>query len=416
MKTTIEQSKDARIVTKTIIDKDTEQSAEKKALEALKKQVEVKGFRIGNAPEHLVRERVGTDGILEETVRVLLPKVVEQAIKQSDAKPIIRPKISIRETNPLTIEVIFIERPKATVKKPQTITIEKKDTIASTSDVETFIEKLLRQDRTEEEIDKSAEQGDAVNLTIESKENGEIFKDFTLSSYRIVLGEEELIPELAAHVLGMKKGEVKTINIQFSKTHDIPVLRNKKLDVTLNVQRVALLKKPLLTEEYVTQRLKTQSTVASFKDEVQKMLTQQKLKAEMERREQELFDKIKEATQVTLPQELVQEELEEMLKDVQERLKEQKVTMEQWVKASGKTSTDIINEMRDIADGRLKLRYGMEELANVKKVEISDAEVELALKKVQEDPIPSPGSHEFEAMRFDLKMRKIVDLMIGDHQ
>ena len=218
MDITVEKLKESKIRTVTILTDDERGAAEESALNQLAQHVEIKGFRTGKAPLSKVRERVGEENLLEETVRVLLPKVLKEALEKSEAKPILRPSANIVSKSPLTIEIIFVNRPPVTVKKPEKITVEKKKPAEVTEkDIDTFINKILQQDRTETPVDRDVQKGDAVSFEMKTMKKGVQVDELTVPAYGMVLGSEELLPELEEHLLGMKKGESKTANVSFSK-------------------------------------------------------------------------------------------------------------------------------------------------------------------------------------------------------
>ena len=222
METTVEKLKQARIKTTTVVSAEEKKSAEDRALKALAHRVNIKGFREGMAPAHLVREQVKPEHISEETVRQILPEVMKDALKLSEAKPIIRPAAGVVSLDPLTISIVFVERPTAELRKPDSIKVEKK-TIADATpkDIEDFLRKLLMQDSIETPVDREAKKGDSVKLSMAAKDkSGKQIDELTVGRYAILLGHEDLLSELEPHVLGMKKGDKKTATIEFPKDHD----------------------------------------------------------------------------------------------------------------------------------------------------------------------------------------------------
>jgi trigger factor len=120
METKVEKLKQSRVRTTTVIDEASRATAEAAALVRLSEQVEIKGFRVGKAPADKVKERVGADRLLEETVRELLPVVLKDALEKTKAKPMLRPAANVVSMSPLTISLTFVERPEVTVKKRST--------------------------------------------------------------------------------------------------------------------------------------------------------------------------------------------------------------------------------------------------------------------------------------------------------
>ena len=424
MSPTIEKHKDARISVTFVIPAEDVVSAEVKAIQRIAHHVDVPGFRPGKAPAAMVKERVRTDALMEEIVRVLLPDLMKVAMEKSGAKPILQPKVGITKTDPLTVVITFVERPAVTLKKAEKLSVEKKVVAEVTAeDVDAFIRKLLMQDRTETVVQRASERGDLVSVALEATTaKGDNVPELTVSRYSVMLdGSEELIPDLTEALINVKEKDVKTVKVSFAKDHDIPAVQGQKITLKCTVLSVAAITLPELNEAYLNNRLKTEKTIDAFKADVKDMLTYQRKDAEMKRREDALYEAVKAAVDVTLSAELITAELEEMIADLAERLKKQGVSMEDWLKTTGKKAEEVIAEMRSIAEGRVKLRLGMQELAQAKKVEVTDEEITNVLGQMEKDRGTAfsddekrPGGHPYETTKFDLMMQKLVNQMIAD--
>jgi len=426
METTVEKLKQSRIKTTTVVPAEIRKLAEVSALTELGQGMDIKGFRQGKAPLELIRERVKPDDLLEYTIRHLLPEIMTGALKTSGAKPIIRPAANITSRDPLTIELIFVERPPVTLKKPEKISVAQNPVTGATpAEVDEFIRKILVQDRTEAPVDRSAASGDTIRMSLGAKdEKGNPINELVTSHYNILIGSEDLLPELEPHLIGMKKDEKKTVTIPFPADHDITTVRGKKVQVDIAVKEVASVKLPELTAEYIKNRLGAERSPDVFKADVKEMLTSQKKNQEMKRREEELYEKVRQATSVELAPELIETEVRGMVEDLVERLKQQQTTLEQWLKSTGKNQKDVLEEMRKIATDRITLRFGMQELANAKKIEPTAEEIEAAIKTAEKSGAHAghhhpeedsrPGGALYDEVRWELQMQKLVKEIVGE--
>ncbi len=428
MQTTVEKLKQFRIKTTTVVSDTAKRAAEELALKALAHRIKIKGFREGMAPANLVREHVTQEQVTEETIRQILPEVMKDAFKVSNAKPIIRPAASVVSLEPLTISIVFVERPTAEMKKPESIKVEK-NVIPESSpkDIEEFIKKLLIQDKVETPVTREAKIGDSVTLKLAAKDKaGKQVDELTVGRYAVILGSEDLLSELEPHLLGMKKGEKKSVDVEFPKDHGIPVIQGKKLTIDLDATEVAEVKLPELTSEYIKSRLGADRTPEAFRTEVGQMLTNQKKSQEMKRREEELYEKVKAATKIELAPELIDAEVQEMVIDLQERLKRQNTTVEDWLKATNKDQKAVLDEMKEIAQSRIILRFGMQALAEAKKITVDPTEVHLAMKaeithaKEHGHPLSEAdqkeGGSAYERIKWEKTMQKLVEGLIGEEK
>ncbi len=427
METKIEKLPQSRIRTLTTVTDDEHQNAENIALALLSQRVEIKGFRVGKAPADMIRSRVGEEKLMAETVRALLPKVLKAAIEKSGAKPILRPAASVVSTKPLTIALVFVERPTVTLKRPDAIKVEKQ-TFTETTDAEaeTFIKKILSQDRTETPADRPAQHGDLVNIALSAKQKDKPIDELTIGHYALVIGSEDLFPELETHLIDMKKNDQKTVDVLFPKDHAIPGIRGEQIKIEITAKGVHDVKLPELTQEYLKTRLGTDMTPELFRADVKKMLLDRKKSEEMKRRENDLYEKVRAATQVDVAPEILEAEVEDIVQDLHHRLAAQKISMDDWLKTTGKDAKAVIDEMKTIANSRIVLRFGMQELASKLGIEADPKAVEDQLNAVRKNAhaggkaIPEqelqPGGTVYEQIRFDLRMQALVDRMIGENK
>ncbi len=425
METTFEKLAQSRIRTLTTVTDEERLQAEKIAIASLAERVEIKGFRVGKAPPDMVKSRVGDEKMMEETVRVLLPKILKEGLEKSGAKPILRPAASVTSTKPLIIALTFVERPTVTLKKPDSITVGKKVfTETSDAEAEAFVKKILMQDRTETPTDRAATHGDMVNIALSATKKKIPVEELTIGHYNVLIGAEDLLPQLEPHLIGMKKDDKKTVDVTFPKDHDIPAIRGEKISIEISAKGVNEVKMPELTQEYLKTRLKTDITPDAFRADVKKMLLDRKKSEEMKRREEDLYDKVRAATQVDVAPEILDAEVQDMVQDLHQRLQQQKMTMDDWLKATGKDPKSVVDEMKQIAKNRIVLRFGMQELATKLGID-ADAELLKTNLKTAKDhaekndrPMPEeelqPGGSIYEQIRFDLRMQALVAHMIND--
>lgn len=116
----------ARAVCTLTFDAAQKHAAEEKALERLGARLEIPGFRIGKAPLQKVRERVKENDLFEETVRLLIGPAVTALVEREKLLPIIPPRVAVTAREPLTIQIILIERPAVQIKGLDNMQIEKK--------------------------------------------------------------------------------------------------------------------------------------------------------------------------------------------------------------------------------------------------------------------------------------------------
>jgi FKBP-type peptidyl-prolyl cis-trans isomerase (trigger factor) len=100
--------------------------------------------------------------------------------------------------------------------------------------------------------------------------------------------------------------------------------------------------------------------------------------------------------------------------------------MEDWLKTTGKDVKGVIEEMKGIAKDRITLRFGMQEMAKILKIETLADSVDAAVKGTRERAkrdgrsLPEdaliPGGSIYEEIKFDLTMQTLIEKMISDEK
>lgn len=398
-------------------------AAEKLALEKLGSNVTIPGFRAGKAPEEMLRSRVDPEQLLEETIRAVLPPVLEKLITEQNLKPIIPPKVEVQNKSPLTIQLTLVERPTATVKGADTIKIPKSASKIDQKDVDRMVQYLLQEFRTFNAVERAAKDGDQVTLDFSAvdKENQEI-PGTRATGYQVVLGSKSLIPGFEEQLLGLTTGQEKKFDITFPDKYHAEHLRNKPATFHVHVRGVEEVTTPELTDAFIQEK-KLGESKGELLTRIEQSMKAQEEESERTRRENELLSAIVNAAKVDIAPELLEQEERLMLQDLQRSLEEQKMTFDQWLKKRGKKPEEIGKELREESTRRLTLRFALEALLEEKKIEATADELAAArmqmLASIPEEqrkaaePYYSEGGDGFAELAWRVRVQKLIGLMLA---
>lgn len=95
-----------------------------KTLEAIARDIEIKGFRKGKAPKKTVEKKIGRQTIYQKVLHVLVPQAYAEIIRQNDLKPIVNPRIkatSLEENQDWQFEAETCETPQVKLDNYQAV-------------------------------------------------------------------------------------------------------------------------------------------------------------------------------------------------------------------------------------------------------------------------------------------------------
>lgn len=418
----IEREKNGRIECTVEFTKEQALAAEEQALAALAEKVKIQGFRPGKAPREMLLQKINPDDLVEETIHHLLPGIMESLVKEQNIQTIISPKVSLKKRDPLTIGIVFVERPKVTFKGIDKIKIEKKAPKVEDKDVDRMAEFILQKHETATAVDRGAGEKDRVTMDFWGADSeGKEIAPIRTQGHAIVLGSKSLIPGFEEALKSAKKGEERTFTLTFPKDYHAKELSSKPVTFHVTVTKVEEVKIPELTDAFVKEHLHVE-TAEAFRKELKSSMVVQEERLDHQRREQELMEAIGKATVVNLPKELVEEEERNILDDMQEQLRRQGKTLQEWMEATKKKPEDLKKDLEQRATQRLTLRLGIRELLEVKKITVSDDEMHVAVsgllsplsekERTEVEPAYAKGEQAYEQLKWQKRVEKLFETML----
>lgn len=392
--------------------------AEQKALHELSREVQIEGFRKGNAPIDLVKDKVDSQKLFEQTIHNLLPSAFEDLIKEHDLKPVIHPRVEAVSRDPLTVKIIFVEKPEVTLKGLNKIKIERKEPKVDDKDLQKMVDYILEQHKQLNDVDRAAKEGDKITMDFwGADKEGQEIDGIRTENHEVEIGSKTLIPGFEDELKGMKKGEEKSFTITFPEKYHAEQLQNQPVTFHVTVKNVQEVVRPQLTDEFVKKELNGQS-VEGFKQEIQDSMIKQEEAMEHQRRERKLMEEIGNCTKVELAPELIDEETRQLIGEFDQQLKQQGMGLEQWMQQTGKKPEEVMADMKKQAEQRLTVRLGMQELVEEQKIDVTDEEMDQIVEnflaqaspeqRKQVEPAYQKGAQAYEQLKWQTKVEKAL--------
>lgn len=396
--------------------------AEEKALHELSRDVEIQGFRKGSAPMEMVREKVDQQKLFEQTIHNLLPPTFEKLMKDHDIKPVAHPSIEVEKKEPLTIKIVFIEKPEVKLKGIDKIKIEKKEPKVDEKDLQQMIDYILEKHKTYTAVDRAAKQGDKITMDFygEDEEKKEI-EGIRTEGHQVEIGSNVLIPGFEDNLVGLKKGDKKSFTLTFPEKYHAEQLQNTPVTFHITIQNIEEVSAPELTDEFAKKELHTTS-VEDFKKQVKESMVGQEVAMEDQRRERVFMEELAKCTHVEIAPELIDEETRQLVGEFSQQLQQQGMSVEQWMQQSGKKPEEFVEEMKKQAAERLKVRLGMQQLVQEKNIDVTDEEMDQIVsshlakatpeQRNEAEPAYKKGAQAYEQLKWQQKVEKAIKSML----
>lgn len=397
--------------------------AEQAALARIAQQVKIEGFRPGHAPIEMVKERVDDNSILEEAVRKILPDTIRSVMERDNLRPLIQPKVEITARTPIAFTLVFIEKPEVKIKGLEKIKVKKTEVKLDEKDIQRMLDYMRNQYRTVKEVQREAKDGDQVTIDFNgTDEKGVQIPGTDAKGYTVTIGSKSLIPGFEENIVGMKVGETKSFTVVFPEKYHAEHLQKKPATFAVTLHKVEEVVLPEITDEFVKEK-GIAETAKEFRETMEKSMREQEEHMDRQRRENELFEALRNATTVDLPEEIVEQEARAIAENLGSQLERQKLTLDAWLAQQKKTPAELKKELEDDAKKRLTLRFGLETALEEKKIEVTPEEMSKAIEealdsmtkeeRAAEEAHYKEGEHGYEETLWRKKVEKFIQMMLA---
>lgn len=383
MKVTKETLKNSQIKLKIELEPHELEEYKQKAVKLLSEQVKIPGFRPGTANYDVVKLHLGEPAILRQMIDLALPQTYSKAVTDEKIPVVSRPEVNILSENPLVYEATVAILPEVKVKNYKDIKVEIKTEEVGEKDVDNVLDNLKKHYATYAPIDRPAKKGDRVEIDFNGKDSSGVSLEGTQSkNHPVVIGENSLLPDFEKNLEGMKVGETKTFTMTFPKDYHAEHFRNKDVTFETTINRAEEPQHPEINDEFVERVTGEKKSVPDLKKEIHANLKTQRANEERMKQEDKLLEELLERTEVDIPQQLIDEEIEYILEDLNADLKEKGVTMEQYMKATKKTQEDMVKEYQKEAEKRIKIRLALQFLFTEEKIEAGEQDIDAEIAEL----------------------------------
>ena len=396
MQVTTEQVDPCKVALTVTVEPDKVEAAKEKAFLAIAKNIQIPGFRKGKVPPQMARPYVDWDRVKQRAAEALLGPAYAEALEETKVEPFggLRPDVELVEMNddgPLIFKALVPTRPIVTLGPYKNLTVERRMLEVTDADLDEQIDTLRnRQAEYPDAGDRAVEMGDVLLADVasviegnESGEGGESRPAF------VEVGRN--IPDFDNNLVGMTKGETKSIEANYPDDFPDENLRGKKAHFVVTVNEVRDKVLPELNDEFVAKIHPTAKTVDELREALRENLQQQATEMADNDVEFRLVGHIVNNSQIAFPDVLLRAEMQEDVNNLQERLKRDNVTIEQFLAQSGRTALDVEQEIAAAADRRIRNSLILSEVARAEGITAEDEDVDrvIAERAVQMKSTPA---------------------------
>lgn len=392
--------------------------AQEKTLDNAIKNVEIQGFRKGQAPKELARKHVNEQMIMMDAVNAIANEAFVAGMVEQKIEPVATPELDIEAMteDALTLKFIVTVKPEVELGEYKGLEIKRKRITVSAKDIEAELEKL-REEQAELQLKEGAvENGDTVVMDFEGFKDGVAFEGGKGENYTLEIGSNSFIPGFEEAMIGMVSEDEKDLDITFPEEYHVEDLAGQPVVFKVKLHEVKTKVLPELNDEFVELLDDEEMTsLDALKDSIKKNLKAQREQAEEDRVNEELVETISNNAKIDIPAAMIEEELNQMFNEFNQRLAQQGMNFDLYSQILGQSEEDVKEQMREDAEKRVRTRLTLEKIAEVEGLKVEDEEIEKEFATISEvygmELEQVKGLVSPDAIGYDILLRKAMELV-----
>ena len=396
--------------------------AMEKAYQKQKSRISLPGFRKGKAPRKMIESMYGKGVFMEDAVNSLVPQEYTKALGECDLEIVSQPEINVTQMEPgkaLIFTADVAVKPEVTLGDYKGVEVPKSEIAVTDEEVDAEVKK--EQDKNARTVaveDRAAANGDITTIDFEGFVDGVAFDGGKGTDYALTLGSGTFIPGFEDQLVGANAGDHVEVKVTFPEEYQAKELAGKEAVFQCDVKKIETKEVPELDDEFAKD-VSEFDTLAEYKEDVKKKLTEKKEKEARTAKENAAVDKAIENAQMDIPELMTKTECRQMMDDFSRRMQQQGLSMEQYFQFTGMTAEKMMEDMKPQAIKRIETRLVLEAIAKAENIEITDEKVDEELAKMAESYNMEVeklkefmGENEKKQMKEDLAVQEAVTFLV----
>ena len=351
------------------------------------KYFNIPGFRKGKAPMQIVEKYYGDEIFYEDTFNEVVPEEYEKELKENNIEAVSRPDIDVKQIGKgqdLIFTAIVQTKPEVKLGKYKGIEIKKVEYNVSDGDIEHELGHMQEKNaRLVTVEDREVQKDDITVIDFEGFVDGKPFEGGKAENHELTIGSNTFIPGFEDQMIGMKTEEEKDINVKFPEDYFSEELKGK--DATFKVKLHEIKKKelPALDDEFAKD-VSEFDTLKELKKSIQDKLEEENKKKAKYETEDAVVKAVCDNVKLDIPSGMIETEIDNMTKEIEQRLMYQGMKLEQYLQMLGKTMEDFRKEYEEQATTSVKNRLVLEAIIKEEKIKPDNEKVEAKVKEMAE--------------------------------
>jgi len=367
------------------------------------KKAKIKGFRPGRIPRSIL-ERHYRKEAEEETVSNLVNRYYWETLQEKEIPAVIQPEIEqkgIEEEKNFTFSATVEVEPVVEPKDYLGLDLEKEEPVVTEEDLEERMKEIRQMFATMEEVteERGVIDGDYVNLDFAGALAGEKLKELQSEDYLLEIGSKTFVPGFEEQLIGMRKGEKKTVAVRFPEKYQAAHLAGKEIEFEVHIKGIRIKKLPELDEQFI-KNFEHYESLEDLKADIRKNLEEEKKRKIALAFERLIGDRLLERNTFEVPDSFIERQIYYMMSDTQRRM----VSNGMDPKKAAEFSFKLHDQFREEATKIVKTVLLLKGIARKEGLIAGEDEVEARIRE-----LAAKRAQDYEALKQSLEKDDLMD-------
>lgn len=347
----------------------------KKALLDTQKKIKMPGFRPGRVPLDIIEKKYGKEieqEVIEEIVTEYYAQAVQEAAIRPVSMPILEEEFKFERNAPLKLSFLVEVRPDIKDINYENIVIEKKEIKVEDFEIEETLKGLQESRAVYEPVEEPVKEEDLVIMDYEIPELNISYSDQVFK-----IGTDLFPEEFSRKLTGLKKSDSVEFEAQFPDDYRNETLAGKKVKVKALVKEVKRRELPEIDDELAKDV--GFDNLEMLKARIRENLLKKKEKEEGFRQKGELLNKLVDAVDFEIPEQLLQDQLMADLEDLRRQVPDDQ-----------RKDEEVIEELRPQSIRKVKASILLEVIGERENIEINEQDIKSYIIDLSQRLLVSP--------------------------
>lgn len=378
-KTTLEKLDNNKVKLTIHVGQDSFEEGMQKSYLKNRKSISIPGFRKGKVPRKVIEQYFGESILYEDAINEVFPPAYDQAVKETGIEPVDRPELDIVQIGSgqdfiFTAEVTV--KPEVELGQYKGLEVDRVEYIVTDEEVEERIKQTLEQNARWVSVeDRPVKTGDRVILDYSGSIDGELFEGGTAEKQNLEIGSGHFIPGFEEQMVGMELGEEKDLKVTFPEEYHAEELKGKEATFHVKLHEIKEKELPDLDDEFAKD-VSEFDTLDEYRADIKQKLEKNAEERSNTELKNNLIDLAVNNAKVDIPDVMVDFELDNMLRDIDNQLRYNGLNIESYLKIANTSIDDFRAQYKDDAYNRVKTQLVIEAIGKAENIEVSEEDYE----------------------------------------